>query len=102
MSLDLCLSKPTVDKRLKLAIVTRDTYLETGDPARLSAHSLLWDGNKWMEIEYGEEKNILVLGRLQQPRQDKNLLYPTPQAQRTNRGRTNSPQFQESAGATPL
>ncbi len=31
------------------------------------------DGDKWIEIVYGEEKKYCVLGRLEQPRQDKNL-----------------------------
>jgi hypothetical protein len=36
--------------------------------------SLLGDGDKKSEIEYGEGKKF-VLGRLEQPRQNKNLLY---------------------------
>jgi len=38
--------------------------------------SLLGYGDKWIEIMYGVEKNkYFVLGRLEQPRQDKNNLY---------------------------
>ncbi len=37
--------------------------------------SLLGDGNKGIEIEYGEEGNKIVLGQLKQPRQNKNLLF---------------------------
>ncbi len=37
--------------------------------------SFLGDGSKWIEVVYGEEKKCFVLGRLKQPRQDKNLLY---------------------------
>jgi len=42
----------------------------------------------------GEEK-YFVLGRLEQPRQDKKSLVPAQRFQRTN-------QFQQSAGANPL
>ncbi len=52
----------------------KDTYYKTGDPARLPAR-LLGDGYKGSEIEYDEEKKYLVLCRLKQPRQNKNLLY---------------------------
>jgi hypothetical protein len=38
--------------------------------------SLLDDADKGIEIVYGEEKYILYrAGRLEQPRQNKNLLY---------------------------
>ncbi len=37
-------------------------------------HSLLVDGDIWSEIVYGEVKKF-VLGRLEQARQDTNLLY---------------------------
>ncbi len=33
------------------------------------------DGDKGIEIVYDEEKKYLLLGRLEQPRQNKNLLY---------------------------
>ncbi len=53
--------------------------LATSNDCRLS--SLLGDRDKWSEIVYGEENNnknnILYWadGRLEQPRQDKNLFY---------------------------
>ena len=37
--------------------------------------SLLDNGYKGSEIVYGEEKKYFVLGRLEQPKQNKNLLY---------------------------
>jgi hypothetical protein len=37
--------------------------------------SLLGDGDKIIEIVHGEEKKYSLLGRLEQPRQNKNLLY---------------------------
>jgi hypothetical protein len=37
--------------------------------------SLLGDGDKGIEIVYGEEKKYFVLGLLEQPRQNRNLLY---------------------------
>ncbi len=37
---------------------TRDTHLETGDPACGFLPSLLGEGDKGNEIVYGEEKNI--------------------------------------------
>jgi hypothetical protein len=33
------------------------------------------DGDNGIEIVYGEETKYFVLGQLEQPRQDKNLLY---------------------------
>jgi hypothetical protein len=39
-------------------VAARDTYKETGDRARLAA-SLLADGDKGIEIVYGEEKKVL-------------------------------------------
>jgi hypothetical protein len=36
---------------------------------------LLGDWDKEIEIECGEEKKYFVLGRLEQPRQNKNFLY---------------------------
>jgi hypothetical protein len=37
--------------------------------------SLLGDGDKLIEMVYGEEKNVLYLVAYRQPRQNKNLLY---------------------------
>ncbi len=37
-------------------------------------HRLLVDWDKGIEIVYGEEKKYFALGRLEQPRQNKNLL----------------------------
>jgi len=72
--------------------------------------SLLGDGDKWSKIVYGEEKVYFVLGRLEQPRQDKNLLYWHDKPKEpTKEGHLylyslspHSPQFQHSARATPL
>jgi hypothetical protein len=36
---------------------------------------LLGEGDKVIEIVYGERKKYFVLDRLKQPRQNKNLLY---------------------------
>jgi hypothetical protein len=46
--------------------------------------SLLGEGDKVIEKVYGEEKKYFVLGRLEQPWQNKNLLHR--QAQQTNQG----------------
>ncbi len=72
--------------------------------------SLLGGGYKLVEIVYGEGKK-LVLGRLEQARQDQNVLY-TGTISPTNQPRKDplhlysmSPhlsQLQQSAGATPL
>ncbi len=48
--------------------------------------SLIGDEDKEIEIVYGEEKEYFVLGRLEQPRQNKNCTGTT--TQRTNQGRT--------------
>jgi hypothetical protein len=37
--------------------------------------SLLGERDKGIEIVYGEEKKYFVLGRLEQPSKNKNLLY---------------------------
>jgi|LakMenEpi03Aug12_release.lakeMendotaPanAssembly.Ray.scaffolds.fasta_scaffold490322_1 hypothetical protein len=37
--------------------------------------SLLGGGHKGIEIVYGEETIFSILGRLEQPRQNKNILY---------------------------
>jgi hypothetical protein len=37
--------------------------------------SLLGDGDKGIKIVFGEDKNILYWAELEQPRQNKNLLY---------------------------
>jgi hypothetical protein len=53
--------------------------------------SFLGDGDKEIELVYGDEKNIknyFVLGRLEKPRQNKKYLVPARQAQRTNQERT--------------
>jgi hypothetical protein len=67
--LDHCQWSGQVDA-LVSPIATRDTFEGTGDPARLPACSLLGDGGK------GEEK-CFALGRLEQPRQEKNLSEPS-------------------------
>jgi hypothetical protein len=48
---------------------------------------LLAKGDKLNEIVYGEEKKYFELSRLEQPRQDKNLLYWHDNPKRTNQGR---------------
>jgi hypothetical protein len=71
-------------------------------------HSLLGDRDKGIEIVYGEEKIYFVLGRLEQQRQNKNLVYrhgkpkPRKDAFHLYSLRSHSPQFQQSAGATLL
>jgi hypothetical protein len=72
--------------------------------------SLLGDGDKGIEIVYGEEKNYFVLGRLEQPRQNK--ISFTVMTSPTNQLRMDpfhsyslsphTPLFQQSAGATPF
>ncbi len=74
--------------------------------------SLLCVGFKGTEIVYGEEKKYFALGRLEQPRQDKNLLcrHNEPNEPRapsycmysTVNLVPHLPQFQQTAGATPL
>jgi hypothetical protein len=44
-------------------IETGDTHSETGSPARLPPR-LLDDGDTLIEIVYGEDKNIFMLGRI--------------------------------------
>ncbi len=86
---------------------TRDTYLETGDPT--AACPACWAiGNKRIEIVYYEEK--IFCTSLLQPRQNKNLLYRHDKPnERTKKDpfhmsslSPQSPQFQQSARATPL
>jgi len=54
-------------------IVIKDTYTRRQATQPGCLPSLLSDGNRGMEIVYGE-KNF-VLGRLEQPGQNKNILY---------------------------
>ncbi len=55
-------------------LVTRDTHQETGDPARLPAQlARLWEQRNLNCVR--RENKSFVLGRLEQPRQNKNLLY---------------------------
>jgi hypothetical protein len=73
--------------------------------------SFLGEGDK-IEIVYGEETKYFVLVRLEQPRQDKNLLYWYDKPHEPTTGRTLSfvlfessltvPGFQQSERATPL
>jgi hypothetical protein len=53
--------------------LVRDTNKETCDPARLPSQ-LAGRWGKMIVIVYGEEKCV-VLGRLEQPRQEKSILY---------------------------
>jgi hypothetical protein len=54
-------------------------YLETYIKRRATQHScltsLLGDGDKRIGIVHGEEYKYFLLGGLEQPRQNKNLLY---------------------------
>ncbi len=87
----------------------RYIFLETGDSAWLPAQ-LAGDGDKGIEIVYGKEKIYFVLGRLEQPRQNKNLLNQHDKPNEPTKKelflmyslRPHLPQFQQSAGATPL
>ncbi len=72
---------------------------------------LLGDGAKRIEIVYGEEKKYFVLGRLEQPRENRNLLYRHDKPNEpTKEGFLSfvlfespfTPVFQQPAGATPL
>jgi hypothetical protein len=71
--------------------------------------SLLGDGNKGTEIVYGGEKNILYWAYYRAAKAEQKSLVPARWAQGTNQGRSphlfslspHSPQFQQSAGATP-
>jgi hypothetical protein len=64
-------------------------YYQTHTKRQTTPHdclpSLLGDGDKEIKIVYGEDKHF-VLGRLEQPRQNKNLLYrhdnPTDQSRK--------------------
>ncbi len=64
--------------------------------------SLLANGEKWSEKVYGEEKKYFVLGRLEQPRQDKNLLYQHDEPNEPSEDSLSPhlPQFQQSGGCT--
>jgi hypothetical protein len=68
---------------------------------------LLGDGDKGIEKVYCEEK-IFLLGQLEQPRQNKKLLYRHDKPNEPTKKVTLSfvlfelPQFQQSAGATTL
>ncbi len=80
--------------------IFRDTYLETGDTARLPAQLACWTmGDKWSEMCV-VRKTYFVLDRLEQPRQDKNLFYR--HNLHTYSLILHLPQFRQSAGATPL
>ncbi len=50
---------------------TRDTYKETGDPARLTAQ--FWGKRNWNSVRWGNK--FFVLSRQEQLRQNENLLY---------------------------
>jgi hypothetical protein len=73
--------------------------------------SLLGDGEKGIEIVYGEEKKIVCAGPTRADKAVQNYLVPARQVQRTEQERTpfhlsslspHSPKFQQSAGANPL
>jgi hypothetical protein len=73
---------------LLFTVRLRDTYQETGDPARLLTQL---DGRygqrNWNSIRRG--KRIFCSGpTIEQPRQNKNLLYRHATIKRTNQGRT--------------
>ncbi len=91
-------------------ILPRDAYYETGDAARLPAQLVAgwWEQMKWT-IEYEWQKLYFGLGRLEKPRQDKILLYrknnpsdPTKEGHLSYVPSLHLPQFEPSAGATPL
>jgi hypothetical protein len=44
------------EKKNRALFTFRETYQETGDPARLPAHFSGRNRDKWMEIVYGDEK----------------------------------------------
>ncbi len=85
---------------------------ETHTKRQASQHgclpSLLGDRDKGIEIVYGKEKQYFVLGRLEQQRQNKNLVYrhgkPKPRKDTFHfySLSSHSPQFHQSAGATLL
>ncbi len=90
------------------------SLLKTHTKRRATQHDclprLLDDEDKLIEIVYGEEKIFCTIGRLEQPRQNKNLLYlhGKPNAP-TKEGpfylyslSPHFPQFQQLAGANPL
>jgi len=72
--------------------------------------SLLGDEDKGIEKVYSEEEKYFLLGRFEQPRQAKNLLYQQDNLSKpTKEGpfylcslSPHSPQFQQSWEATPL
>ncbi len=77
--------------RKNLYYVQPETHTKRQAAQHGCLFSLLGDGDKGIEIVYGavRKKKIFVLGRLEQPRQNKNLLYrhSARQAPRTNQGR---------------
>ncbi len=84
-----------------------ETHTKRQAPQHGCLPSLLGNGDKGIEKVYSEEKNF-VIKRLDQPRQNKNLLYRHDKPK--NQPRKNpshmyslsphQPQFQQSAGAT--
>jgi hypothetical protein len=85
---------------------TRDTYYETGESAGLPAQLSERRGQmKWKSVRWG--KKYSVLGRQEQQRQNKNLLYQQDKpANQTRKALFHLysmspylPQFQQSAGA---
>ncbi len=81
---------------------TRDTYKETGDPARQPGRVAgQWENIKWKSLRW----RIFLLGGQEQLRQDKNLLHRTSPWKDPFHFYPINPlliQFQQSAGATPL
>ncbi len=55
---------------------TPETHTKRQVTQQYCSPGLLGDGDKRIEIVYTVRKTYFVLGRLEQPRQDKNLLYP--------------------------
>jgi hypothetical protein len=68
------LGLPSEDAQLHKRHILRDRRSSTA-----AWRSLLGNGGKGIEIVYGEGKKYSALGRLEQPRQNKNLLYQQDQ-----------------------
>ena len=89
---------------------TTETHINRQATRHNCLPRFLGNRDKWSEIVYSEGKHIFVLGSLEQPRQEKNLLYRQDKPNKPSKEGPlpNSPwvpiwlQFQQSAGATSL
>jgi hypothetical protein len=92
------------------SLLCRDAHTKRQATQHGCLPSLLGNGDRGIEIMFGEEKKIFVLGQQGQLRQDKNLLYRHDKPNEPTKKELfhlsslspYTPQFQQSAGVTPL